>query len=446
MSNPVSRTNGYPLRHDLSPTLLPVSKLKLLGRQTRRHSKSQIRRLAASLNEFGLILPVVVDPQCRVVAGWALVEAAKLLDLEEIPAVTITDLTEVQLRGLRLALNRLSEDAGWDDQALRLELSDLITLDAEIDLQITGFSMGEIDSLLWSGEDDEDELPNAQAQPPITKAGDVWILGEHRILCGDATSASSYSRLLRGEPAQMVFADPPYNQRISDVSGLGRVKHDEFAMASGEMSSAEFEAFLNITCAHLVQHTMDGTIHFICMDWRGIESLLAAARSNYSEIKNICVWHKSNAGMGSLYRSQHELIFVLKHGWSPHVNNVLLGRHNRSRSNIWHYPGQNTWSNSSKGKLWLHPTVKPVALIADAIRDCSNQNGLILDPFGGAGTTLVAAERTKRRARLIEIEPRYVDATVRRWQNLTGKSATHADNGEPFGGDLNLKRGEIDGG
>jgi DNA modification methylase len=433
LSKSVSRTNGYPLRHDLSPTLLPIDKLKPLGRETRRHSKQQIRKLAASLNEYGLVFPILVDAQRRVIAGWGLVAAAQQIGLVEVPTVTISDLTEVQLRSLRLALNRLCEDASWDDQALRLEFSDLITLDPQVDLQMTGFAMGQIDSLLSSAEDEEDDLPEMHADP-ITKPGDMWILGEQRVFCADATQAGSFVRLLKDEQAQTVFADPPYNVPINgNVSGLGRVTHGEFAMASGEMSADEFEAFLATIFTHLIQHTANGSIHFVCIDWRGIGPLLAAARLKYTEVKNVCVWNKSNAGMGSLYRSKHELIAVLKNGHAPHVNNVQLGRNGRTRSNVWDYPSQNTWSNSSKGKLLLHPTVKPVALIADAIRDCSNMHDIILDPFGGAGTTLIAAERTMRRARLIEIEPRYVDVTVRRWQHVTGKTAVHADTGASFG-------------
>ncbi|MCP3459181.1 DNA methyltransferase [Bradyrhizobium sp. CCGUVB23] len=425
--------NRCPLRHDLTPMLVPIAELKQLGRETRRHPKSQIKKLAASLQEFGFVLPVIADRDRRVVAGAALVRAADELDLREVPVIHIHDLTDAQVRSLRLALNRLTEDAGWDEQALRLELLELSELDPEHDLQITGFAMGQIDSLLAAPEVEEDELPPPEAGPPVAQPGDLWTLGEHRIVCADATNAEGYQHLMPGELAQMVFADPPYNVPIDGhVSGRGRIRHAEFAMASGELSAAEFEAFLAKALAHLAAFTTEGSLHFLCMDWRGMGYLLAAAGPIYPEMINLCVWNKANAGMGSLYRSKHELVFVFKNGQAAHVNNVQLGKHGRNRSNVWDYPSQNTWANSAKSKLRVHPTPKPVALVADAIRDCSNEHDLILDPFGGAGTTLIAAERTRRRARLIEIEPRYVDVTIRRWQHMTGKVAVHDVTGETF--------------
>jgi len=428
-----SRKNGYAVSRDLNPTLVRTDTLKPLGRETRRHPRRQLEKLAASLDEFGFVLPVVLDREKRVVAGWGLVLAARQLDLLQVPAVTITDLDDGKLRLLRMALNRLGEDSSWDTEALALEFSDVLALDENVDLQISGFEMGEIDAHLLAGEDEEDELPPIEASAAVTRGGDTWILGDHRVHCGNALDATTYDRLLGDERAVMVFADPPYNCLIDGhVSGLGRNKHAAFAMASGEMSPAEFETFLATALGHTSHYAVDGSIHFVCMDWRGMRELLAAAALVYTAMKNLCVWNKSNAGMGSLYRSKHELVFVFKKGHATHVNNVQLGVFGRHRPNVWDYPSQNVWANSAKGKLSLHPTVKPVALIADAIRDCSNQNDVILDPFGGAGTTLIAAERTGRRARLIEIDPLYVDATVRRWQHLTGKIAVHAETAQPF--------------
>ena len=293
--------------------------------------------------------------------------------------------------------------------------------------------MGEIDVALdGAGVDEEDELP-AEPSSPVTQVGDLWIAGEHHIFCGDALSPASYETVLGADCAEMVFADPPYNVEIAgNVSGLGATKHDEFAMASGEMSPAEFARFLKDSFSLVARHSIDGAVHFICMDWRHVEELMGATKEIYSELKNICVWNKSNAGMGSLYRSKHEFIFVFKNGKKPHINNIALGRFGRSRTNVWDYASQNVLSGTSKGKLALHPTVKPVGLIADAIRDCSNRNGIILDPFGGAGTTLVAAEKTGRRARLIEIDPRYVDVAILRWQRLTGRTARNAATDVPF--------------
>jgi len=430
-------TNGHAISRNLNPTLCPISRLKPLGRETRRHSSAQICKLAASLDEFGFVLPIVADKDGNVVHGWALVRAARQLGLSELPAVIITDLDEPRLRALRLALNRLAEDASWDGDALRLEFTEILKLDSGIDLQMTGFEIGQIDAFLRGGDDEEDGLPAVdKAKPEVTTAGDIWVLDQHRVICANALDGINFKLLMCGESAQMAFTDPPYNVEIDGhVSGLGAAQHREFRMASGEMSKAEFECFLATALGHARNYSADGAIHYVCMDWRHIPELLSATANLYTELKNVCVWNKSNAGMGSLYRSKHELVFVFKKGRGPHINNVELGRFGRHRSNVWDYPSQNTWSNSAKGKLDLHPTVKPVALVADAIRDCSNLNDIVLDPFGGSGTTLVAAEKTGRRARLIEIEPCYVDTTVRRWQRLTGRNAVHAVTGLPFDSD-----------
>jgi DNA modification methylase len=371
-----------------------------------------------------------------VVAGWGLVLAARQLGLTEVPAVSLTDLSEAELRVLRLALNRLTEDCAWDEEALTIELSEILELAPHIDFQFSGFELGEVDTLLDGdgGLDQEDELPEIDtALVPVTCLGDLWLLGEHRLLCGDALQPESYAHLLGTEKAEMGFTDPPYNVAIDGhASGLGTVKHADFLMASGELSSAEFTTFLRTSLGHAAHWSIDGAIHFVCMDWRHMQELLAAAGETYGELKNLCVWNKSNAGMGSLYRSKHELVFVLKVGKGAHINNVALGRYGRHRTNVWDYVSQNALNGTLKSKLALHPTCKPVALVADAMRDCSNRGGVILDPFGGAGTTLIAAERTGRRARLIELDPIFVDASIARWQRLTGGTALHAVSGKPF--------------
>jgi len=279
--------------------------------------------------------------------------------------------------------------------------------------------------VLGSAIDEEDALPIVnELDPPVTKLGDLWRLGDHRLLCADALRAESYERLMGRERAQMIFTDPPWNIAIEDnVSGLGAVKHKDFAMACGEMTPAEFEAFLKASLGHAAAHSEAGALHYVCMHWSKMKEMLAAADGVYDDLINLCVWNKTNAGMGSLYRSKHELIFIYRKGKGGHVNNVALGRFGRHRSNVWDYPGQNIFNGTAKSKLKLHPTAKPVALVADAIRDASHRGGIIQDPFGGAGSTLIAAEKTGRKARLIELEPRYVDATVRRWEALTGRRA-----------------------
>jgi DNA modification methylase len=429
------KPNGYAVSRDLNARLVPIANCKPLGRQTRKHPPGQVRKLAASLDQFGFVFPILIDREKRVVAGWGLVLAARQLGLSEVPATIVTNLSETELRALRLALNRIAEDSAWDHEALALEFSEILELAPQFDLQVSGFEMGEVDLILdGSGLDEEDELPQVGAAiAPVSRLGDLWVLDKHLLICGDALRAESYARVLKTEQAEMVFADPPYNVPIAGhASGSGTVKHGNFAMASGELSSPEFLAFLKTSLGHAARSSINGAIHFVCMDWRHMEEMLAGGKEIYSELKNLCIWNKSNAGMGSLYRSKHELIFVFKVGNRAHVNNVALGRHGRHRTNVWDYVSQNALNATSKSKLALHPTVKPVALVADAIRDCSNRGAVILDPFGGAGTTLIAAERTGRRARLIEIDPHFVDTTIERWQRLTGGIALHADSAQPF--------------
>jgi DNA modification methylase len=434
----VLRGNGFAVSRDLKPVLVPVERLKPLGRETRKHPPSQIRKLRASLEQFGFVLPIVIDANRRVIAGWALVVAAKKLGLTEVPAVTIADLDEAKLRLLRLALNRFGEDSDWDLDALKLEFSDILQINGDIDLRISGFETGEIDVATGcSGNDEEDELPALDAtSTPVTQPGDLWLLGDHRIICADALMGESYARLLGDERAQMVFTDPPWNIPIAGhVSGLGVVKHGDFAMGCGEMSAKDFEAFLRTALGHAAAYSVDGSVHYVCMHWSKLRELLGAAVDLYSDTLNLCVWSKTNGGMGSLYRSRHEFVFVFKRGTASHINNVELGRFGRNRSNVWEYDGQNVLNGTSKSKLSVHPTAKPVALVADAIRDCSHRNGIILDSFGGSGTTLIAAEKTGRRARLIELDPRYVDVTIRRWQNVTGGTAVKADKATTWPGD-----------
>jgi DNA methylase len=420
-----SGSNGYAVARNLHPNLVPTATLKPLGRATRKHPPAQVRKLADSLERFGFVLPILIDRENRVVAGWGLVLASRKLAIADMPAVVVSDLGEADLRLLRLALNRLGEDSGWDVEALKLEFSDVIEISSDIDLTISGFEMGEIDVVVSGAIDEEDALPLVnETDPPVTKSGDIWRLGEHRILCGDALLAESYASLMAEERAEMVFTDPPWNIAIEDnVSGLGAVKHRDFAMACGEMTPAEFEAFLRSSLGHAAAHSEDGALHYVCMHWSKMKEMLAAAAGVLGDLLNLCVWNKTNAGMGSLYRSKHELVFVFKPGKGPHVNNVALGRFGRHRSNVWDYPGQNIFNGTAKSKLKLHPTAKPVALVADAIRDASHRGGVILDPFGGAGSTLIAAEKTDRKARLIELEPRYVDAAITRWEALTGRRA-----------------------
>ncbi len=418
---------------------LPLSALRPYARNARTHSPKQIAQIAASIREFGFNNPVLIDRHAEIIAGHGRVEAARKLGLDTVPCVRLEHLTEAQKRAYILADNRLAEKAGWDREILAIELQHLTTIDVDFDVTLTGIEMGEVDLLLGAGQDTEAKADPADAVPEIamgiavTRPGDIWQIGRHRLICGDALAPETYAQLLAGERAQMVFTDPPYNVKIDGhVSGLGAARHREFAFASGEMSEDEFTRFLARVFANLAGHAIDGAIHFVCMDWRHQGEVLAAARGTYAEMKNLCVWAKSNGGMGSLYRSQHELVFVFKSGRAPHINNVELGKHGRYRTNVWQYAGANAFSATRDDDLAMHPTVKPVALVADAILDCSKRKGLILDAFGGSGTTLVAAERTGRRGAAIEIDPAYCDVIVRRMVKVCGLAAGLEATGQSF--------------
>ena len=427
--------------HGLQLTIehLPVADLRPYSRNARTHSPKQIAQIAASIRTFGFNNPVLIDRAGTIIAGHGRVEAAKQLGLDTVPVIRLEHLNEDQKRAYILADNRLAEKAGWDREILAIELQHLVLVDTGFDISITGFEMAEIDVLIGEGQDagkddPADKVPAVEPGPAVTQLGDIWTIGRHRLICGDATEGATYARLLDGATAQMVFTDPPYNVKIDGhVGGLGKVKHREFAMASGEMSELEFTGFLSTVFDNLARHAVDGAIHFICMDWRHIGEVLAGAKTAYGELKNICVWSKSNGGMGSLYRSQHEFVFVFKSGTAAHINNVELGKHGRYRTNVWSYAGVNSFGASRDADLAMHPTVKPVALVADAILDCSKRNGIILDVFAGSGTTLVAAERTGRRGYAIELDPHYCDVIVRRLAKLAGLEAVHAVTGETFG-------------
>jgi DNA modification methylase len=426
-----------PIR-DLQVQTVPVSSLKPYPRNARTHSKKQIRQIADSISEFGWTNPILIDDQDGVIAGHGRIEAAKLLGLSEVPVIRLIDMTETQKRAYVIADNKLAENAGWDRALLAMEIQGLIEIDPLFDIEMTGFVMGEIDVLIGeqavaadrAAADRQPEID--PSQPVITRPGDLWVLGRHRLLCADATKPESFTSLMQGEKAQLVFTDPPYNVRIDGhVCGLGSVKHAEFAMASGEMSEAEFSAFLGAVLGNLAAASVNGSIHFVCMDWRHMLELLSAGRQVYDELKNICVWNKTNGGMGSLYRSKHEMVAVFKNGDAPHINNVELGKHGRYRTNVWDYEGVNTFGKE-RDALAMHPTVKPVQLVEDAILDCSDRGDSVLDAFCGSGSTLIAAERAGRRGFGLELEPKYVDATLRRFRDLTGDEPVRAADGMPL--------------
>jgi DNA modification methylase len=427
-------------RPDLLIERLPIGALKLDTRNPRQHSDRQIKQIARSIESFDFIVPILIDRNANILAGHGRVGAALKLGLDEVPVIRIEHLSEAQAKAFRIADNRLTDNSEWDDRLLAETLKELSNLELDFNIEVIGFEMGEIDLRiegLDSDANDPDETADVSpvAGPAVVQAGDLWLLNKHRIYCGDALDARSYEILMQRKRAAMVFSDPPFNVRIDGhVSGLGQVRHREFAMASGEMSEAEFTAFLTLSCTLLARNSIDGSIHFICTDWRHTGELIAAGRAAYSDLKNICVWVKHNAGMGSFYRSQHELVFVFKAGHRSHRNNIQLGQFGRHRSNVWSYPGANSFGRATdEGNLLsLHPTAKPVRLVADAMLDCSARGDIVLDAFLGSGTTLIAAERVGRICRGIEIDPHYLETAIRRWQALTGAKAVHAATGKCF--------------
>jgi len=408
--------------------MMSVRKLRSSKRNARTHSKRQIRQIANSIQRFGWTYAILIDENGNVIAGHGRLEASELLGFHEVPVIVKAGLTDAEKRALALPDNKIAANAGWDPAALAAELGELTVLLPEcgLNIDITGFEQAEIDALLGdlvdSEQDPVDELPEL-ARVPITLAGDQWVMDRHHLQCGNARQAVDMRLLMGRERAVMVVTDPPFNVRISSIQGRGRIRHRKFLEASGELSPEQFTEFLTEGLSLAAQYSVAGSIHFVFMDWRHIGEILAAGKAVYSEFKNLIVWAKTNAGQGSFYRSQHELIFVFKSGDAPHINNFELGQHGRNRSNVWSYAGVNTFRAGRLDDLTIHPTVKPVALVADAMRDCSSRGDIVLDPFMGSGTTILAAERVGRRGYGLEIDPLYVDAAVRRWQQFTKRDA-----------------------
>lgn len=412
-----------------------VSSLVPHANNPRTHTKKQIHQIMRSIERFGWTNPILIDAENGVIAGHGRLEAAKQLGMSKVPVLRFDHMSEAEKQVYIIADNKLAENAGWDEALLASELQGLLDLDINFDLELTGFEMGEIDIILGGDTEPEEETvpePDTEA-PAVNRLGDLWFIGAHRVICGDCLDQNTWSKLLGDAKAQMVFTDPPYNVRVDGhVSGLGRNKHREFAMASGEMSAEAFTSFLHSTFARLSEFSAEGSIHYICMDWRHMRELLAAADGIYTELKNLCVWAKSNAGMGSFYRSRHELIFVFKKGTRAHTNNFGLGASGRHRSNVWEYAGVNTFREGRMEDLQAHPTVKPLQMVADAILDCSRRGGLVVDAFAGSGTTLLAASRTGRVGAGIEIDPHYADLILRRLEEETGETAVNAGTRDSF--------------
>jgi DNA modification methylase len=415
---------------------LPIASLLPWANNARTHSKKQLRQIAASIEEFGFTNPVLIDEAGAILAGHGRVEAAKLLGMTDVPCRRLDHMSAEQKRAYVLADNKLALNAGWDEDLLAAELGALASSELDFDIGMTGFTIAEVDNLLEAvaPEEPNDPADNYMAHeaPQRVSLGDVWQLGPHRLACGDALNHSVVALLMEGRKARMVFTDPPYNVPIDGhVGGSGKIKHREFAMATGEMSVTEFTGFLKHSMEQLVDHSVDGSIHFICMDWRHMAEILAAGDATYTQMKNLIVWAKDNGGMGTFYRSRHELIFVFKSGTGPHINTFELGQNGRYRTNVWEYRGGNTMRAGRMEELALHPTVKPVQMIADAIRDVSARGDLVLDLFGGSGSTLIAAEKTGRVAHLSELDPCYCDKIVHRYEVYANEDAEQVVCGWP---------------
>ena len=403
-----------------------ISELVPDPRNARTHPKRQIAQIAASIRSFGFANPILADEQGRLIAGHGRLLAAKELGFSEVPVIELAGLSDAQKRALRLADNKIALNAGWDVEILKLELTELSLPEIDIDLGLTGFSSGEIDVILAGSPDPDDEVIPPVPVTPRARLGDIWQLGEHRIGCGDGRDLG-FLRAVVGEGAAVdaAFLDPPYNVKINGHANA-KGRHREFAMASGEMTTQAFRTFLTETLSACEAVSKNGAVHFVCMDWRHLADVEAVGSEVYNALLNICVWNKSNAGMGSLYRSKHEMVFVYRVGDAPHTNAVELGKHGRNRTNVWDYASVNSMRGSRREDLELHPTVKPVAMVADAICDVTRQGEVVLDIFLGSGTSLIAAERVGRAFRGLDIDPAYVDVAIARWEQLTGKTATLA--------------------
>jgi DNA modification methylase len=424
---------------NLSINNVSLDSLRPDPNNARLHSKKQIEQIAHSIRTFGFNVPILVDHNLRVIAGHGRLAAAKLLKFEHVPTIPIEHLSDAQMRAFTIADNQLALVSEWDDRLLAQQLKSLAEVELDFNLEATGFEMAEIDTMIDSfspslaGEADPADAtvdPGAQ----VTELGDIWALGRHRLLCGNALDEESYSALMQRRHAAAVFTDPPFNDRIDGyVSGFGKMHHREFAMASGEMSESEFTEFLFKAFRNLARNSENGSLHFVCLDWRHFSELLAASRRVYCELKNLCVWVKESGGQGSLYRSRHELVFVFKSGNAKHRNNIQLGQYGRYRTNVWEYPRVHSSARSGQEQLsGLHPTIKPAAMVADAILDCSSRNDIVLDPFLGSGTTIIAAERTGRICCGMDLDPGYVDTAIRRWQAFTGQNAVQESSGRTF--------------
>jgi DNA modification methylase len=419
-------------------TYLPLGSIVPDPNNPRLHTSSQINLIAGSMEAYGFNAPILLDRANRIVAGHGRFEAAKRLNLAEAPVIRLEHLSEQQAKAYMLADNKLTDRSTWDDRKLAIALKELSDIALDFEIEATGFEPPEIDLRIQSLQPPDESTDSAdefevQDGPPVSRLDDLWTLGPHRLFCGNALDSHAYGALLGGERAAATFTDPPYNVRVKGhAGGKGARKHREFPMAAGELTEEAFRRFLADAFAMMVPHSADGATFFACMDWRHLPEITGAIQAVGCELLNLCVWVKPNGGMGSLYRSRHELVFVFGKRDATRINNVELGKHGRNRTNVWNYPGMNSFPRRGRTRgLDLHPTLKPLAMVADAILDVTQRGDIVLDPFCGSGTTILAAERTGRRGYAIELDPVHVDTALGRWERMTKQAAVHA-NGKTF--------------
>ncbi len=413
----------------------PISELKPYEYNAKEHPPKQVQKLANCILKFDFINPIIIDEDKVIMAGHGRYEAAKLLGFTQVPTIMVDHLNKAEVHAYRMADNQMTMMSGNDPDLIRVNLGMIIEMDPSFELEIIGFETAEIDLML---DGPTEPKPNpADAAPPVelqavTQPGDIWQLGAHRLICGDSTKAETYAAVMQDEKAQAVITDPPYAVPIEGhVCGLGKIKHRDFLMGGAGTTPEQFNTILRDFMTQTVAYSVDGSLHYIFMDWRHVYNVIDVGQHLYSELKNICVWAKQNGGMGAMYRSQHEMVVLFKNGTAPHINTIQLGKYGRYRTNVWSYAGVNSFGKQQED-LKMHPTVKPVAMLVDAIKDCTRRKQIVLDPFGGSGSTLIACEDSGRVARLIELDPLYCDVIIRRWQQHTGGEAVHVASGLTF--------------
>ncbi|MBD5401771.1 ParB N-terminal domain-containing protein [bacterium] len=411
--------------------LIDTNLIVLRSKSLRKHSKKQLQKIKNAIQKVGYTNPILIDNKQNIIAGELRLLAMKELGYTQIPAIILDNLTEEETDAIRILDNRIAEDSEWNYENLKEKIEKLLSFDYTF--EDLAFDTVDYDNIFLLENTNENKVHNSDKEddswldaniPKRVKFGDLWRLGDHFVLCGDSLLVKSFELLMQGELAQIVITDPPYNCKIKGhVCGLGKTQHEEFAMASGEMSDKEFAEFISKFMQNLVKFSIDGSLHYLYMDWARLNTLLNQGKKHYTELKNIAIWNKGIGGMGTMYRSQHEMVPIFKNGKAKHQNHIQLGKNGRYRTNVWGYDGIRATNPASLELLKLHPTVKPVPMLHDILLDASSKNEIVLDCFGGSGSTLLAAERCKRRARLIEISPRYVDVIIFRWEKETGKTA-----------------------